>query len=91
MSLSGGKDLVYLLEWDQCAWRAGTRTGFCEMWLEGPEARSCGGSDGVRILDSVLRDFRRCLRGVGESSGWVTWPWTVGIPLNPSGYWFPYL
>ena len=66
VSLSGGKDLVFLLmEWDQCAWRTGTRTGLCEMWLEGPGAKSRGGSHGVR-------DFRRYPWGVGESSGSVT-------------------
>lgn len=46
------------------------------MWLVWPGARLGGGSDGGRILDSVLRDFRRGLGGIGESSGWVTGPWT---------------
>lgn len=54
----------------------GRRTGLCEVWLVGPGARSCGGSEGVRTLESVLRDFRRGLGDGGESSGWVTWPWT---------------
>lgn len=57
------------MEWAQCAWEAGTRTGLWEVWLVGPGARSCGGTDGVRILDSLLRDFRKGLRDGGECSG----------------------
>lgn len=52
------------------------KIGLYEMWLVWPGARLGGGSDGGKILDSVLRDFRRGLGGIGESSGWVTGPWT---------------